>query len=55
MAGTYKRPFLIDFGTFRCLSKYFLEREDNEILERCSKNMYAIENKDVNLYFLKNS
>jgi hypothetical protein len=43
--GTYKRFF---FGGFEdsSLFKYLFERKCNDILERCSENMYAIENED---------
>jgi hypothetical protein len=35
VAGTYKKSYLIDLRTLKCLSKYlFRERKLNNILER---------------------
>jgi hypothetical protein len=54
MTSTCKRPYLLDLRTFRSLS-IFLERENNDILDRYILRIYTLKNVEneemVNLKF----
>jgi hypothetical protein len=46
MLDIYKKFHLVNLETLLYLSRYFFLKKCNDILERSSENIYAIENRD---------
>ena len=47
MVGIYKKSHLMEVETLQYLNKYlFRERKYNNIIKKCSENIYVVENED---------